>query len=123
MSVKIVRLSSGEEIVCSCEVDGDIYKIKKPAILIPTGKGTLGLMPWLAYADLSENTIEIDKKFVVFMIEPQNDLLNEYNTAFGSGLFVPATPGPVGPVGGGNNDLEEALKRKGSNNPALKLSK
>ena len=121
MSVKIVRLSSGEEIVCSCEVDGDIYKIKKPAILIPTGKGTLGLMPWLAYADLSENTIEIDKKFVVFIIDPQNDLLNEYNTAFGSGLFVPASPSGVqAPVGfpAGSSDTSLAGK-----NPALKLSK
>ena len=99
MSVKIVRISSGEEIVCSCEVDGDIYKIKKPAILIPTGGQQLGLMPWLAYAELKDNKVKIPEKFIVFITEPKTDLMNEYNDAFGSGLFVPSGGGPVGAGG------------------------
>ena len=105
MSTKIVRLTSGEEIICSYSEEGDVCELRKPAIIIPTGQGQLGLMPWLAYADLADKSIKIDKKFIVFTVEPQNELLNEYSTAFGSGLFVPAKPAPgaVNPslVGGG----------------------
>tara|TARA_Y100000310_G_C20350094_1_gene653904 strand:- start:303 stop:644 length:342 start_codon:yes stop_codon:yes gene_type:complete len=113
MTTKIVRLASGEEIVCGCELKDGFYELKKPAILIPTGNQQLGLMPWLSYADLKDNTIKISEKFIVFVTEPKKDLMNEYNNAFGSGLFVPSGgpvgQGPVGqgPVGG----------------PALKLTK
>ena len=125
--VKIVRLVSGEEIICQCSIEDDNHELKKPAILIPTGKGTLGLMPWLGYADLEKNTISIPSKFVVFAVAPQVELLNEYNTAFGSGLFVPVsslsgnTPLPQG--SNEPDDLDKALSRQGKKNPALKLSK
>ena len=113
MSIKIVRLASGEEIVCGCELKDGFYELKKPAILIPTGGQQLGLMPWLSYADLKDNKIKISEKFIVFTTEPQKDLLNEYNTAFGSGLFVPS----AGPVGQGGTQIPT------DKNPALKLSK
>ena len=116
MSTKIVRLTSGEEIICSYSEKDGMCELKKPAIIIPTGQGQLGLMPWLAYADLAEKTVEIDSKFIVFVVDAQTDLLNEYNNAFGSGLFVPATPGPVGPVGQGQTEFS-------GKNPVLKLSK
>lgn len=113
MTTKIVRLASGEEIVCGCELEDGFYELKKPAILIPTGNQQLGLMPWLAYAKLQDDKIKIAEKFVVFVTEPQKDLMNEYNTAFGSGLFVPSGGGG-GPVGQGANPNEK--------NPALKLT-
>ena len=55
-----------------------------------------------------DNKIKIAEKFVVFVTEPQKDLMNEYNSAFGSGLFVPSGGGPVG--------------QGGNQNPVLKLS-
>jgi|TARA_R110001583_G_scaffold190593_1_gene354972 hypothetical protein len=99
MTTKIVRLVSGEEIVCGCELKDGFYELKKPAILIPTGGQQLGLMPWLAYAELKDNKVKIPEKFIVFITEPKTDLMNEYNDAFGSGLFVPSGGGPVGAGG------------------------
>jgi len=120
MSTKIVRLTSGEEVICSYSEEGDVCELKKPAIIIPTGQGQLGLMPWLAYADLSEKSVKVDKKFVVFVVDAQSDLLNEYNSAFGNGLFVPATPSPslvgAGPVGNGDTNI-------GGKKPKLTLKK
>ncbi|HIJ11171.1 TPA: hypothetical protein HA278_03890 [Candidatus Woesearchaeota archaeon] len=117
MSTKIVRLTSGEEIICNYEEDGDFCELKKPAIIIPTGQGQLGLMPWLAYADLKDKSIKISNKFIVFITDPQTDLLNEYNTAFGSGLFVPANPLGGGILPKGDNSVQK------EKNPALKLGK
>ena len=58
METKIVRLSSGEEIIC-----------------------------WMPYADYKE--LEIDNKFIMFIIKPQVELMNQYNENLGNGLVVP----------------------------------
>ena len=51
MNHRIVRLSSGEEILCDLLVTGDSYLLKEPAIIIPAGDGNIGLAHWLPYAD------------------------------------------------------------------------
>jgi hypothetical protein len=120
MSTKIVRLTSGEEIICFYSEEDGISELKKPAIIIPTGQGQLSIMPWLAYADLADKSIKIDKRFIVFVVDCQTDMLNEYNSAFGSGLFIPTSPGPAlaggGPMGAADTSI-------GGKKPSLKLSK
>ena len=89
MSVKIVRLVSGEELICSFEeVEGNMAKLSKVAVLIPTGAGKIALAPWVPYA-VEKAVFELSQRHIVFTIEPHNELLNEYNSVFGSGLFVP----------------------------------
>ena len=89
MSVKIVRLVSGEELICSFEeVEGNMAKLSKVAVLIPTGAGKIALAPWVPYA-VEKAVFELSTRHIVFTIEPHNELLNEYNSVFGSGLFVP----------------------------------
>jgi len=87
MEVRIVRLSSGEEILCKCETNESSTTIKNPAILMPMGGGQLGMMEWMPYADYKE--LDIDNKFVMFVIKPQLELLNQYNESIGSGLVIP----------------------------------
>ena len=87
MEVRIVRLSSGEEILCKCETNESSTTIKNPAILMPMGGGQLGMMEWMPYADYKE--LELDNKFIMFTIKPQTELMNQYNEQFGSGLVVP----------------------------------
>ena len=87
--VKIVRLTSGEELIAKVEQVDDIsYILKKPAILIPTGKDQLAFGQWLPYADISDG-IEIELKFVVFIVEPAEEMAAQYEQSFGSGLVVP----------------------------------
>ena len=87
METRIVRLSSGEEVICKTQTDGETTKIKNPAILMPMGGGQLGMMPWMPYADYKE--LELDNKFIMFTIKAQTELMNQYNEQFGSGLVVP----------------------------------
>tara|TARA_B100000287_G_scaffold301308_1_gene284414 strand:+ start:7078 stop:7425 length:348 start_codon:yes stop_codon:yes gene_type:complete len=114
MSTKIARLNSGEEIICDLEFDespdGSFYILKKPCIIIPTGQGQIGLMPWLGYGDIGTDGVKVKESFVAFTFDPSNELRNEYSTAFGSGLVVPASDviGAGGPMG--------------SDAPALKLT-
>ena len=110
MNVEIIRLNSGEEIICDTELDGEFRIVKKPSIIIPTGQGQIGLMPWLGYGDIGDEGVKVKESFVAFTFNPSTQLRNEYSQAFGSGLVIPENEviGAGGPVG--------------SSVPALKLT-
>jgi hypothetical protein len=45
--VKLVRLKSGEELIGKCTInENGTTHIDKPVILVPTGEGSVGLMPY-----------------------------------------------------------------------------
>lgn len=93
MSVKIIKLTGGEDIIAGFEEKEDKVVLQNPAkiMLIPTddeGMGMgLALIPWLPYTDDKE--IEIEKEFVITSVFPIQDILNEYNQQFGVGIVVP----------------------------------
>ena len=87
--VKILRLTTGEEVLCKAEKTDEGWKAVKPALVIPVGKGQIGLMGWMPYTKVFENGIEIRDEHVMFISEAQEELLDEYNEIFGSGLIVP----------------------------------
>ena len=86
MNHRIVRLSSGEEVLCDLVVTGDSYILREPAIIIPAGDGNIGLAHWLPYAQ--NDAVTVSKKFVVFVIEPVPQLDSNYN-AMMSPIVVP----------------------------------
>ena len=92
--VKIVRLTSGEELIAKVEETDTHVTLKKPAILIPAGKDQLAFGQWLPYANLKEG-IEISKEYVVFNVAPIDEMGAQYDEAFGSGLVVPKKSGVV----------------------------
>ncbi len=104
METQIVRLSSGEEIICKSEMvdqDGiEFIKIKNQAILVPVGDRQLAFAPWLPYGDITDG-LQIEKKFIVFTIKPQVELSNQYNETVGNGIVVP-TQGQLTPAGAGS---------------------
>jgi len=93
MNVKLIGLPSGEQLLADVvSSNGNGVTVKSPAVLLPAGQGRIALVPWLPYAETDNMLLEM----VSYMIPPKTDLLNEYNTMFGSGLVVPpkelATP-------------------------------
>ena len=97
--VKIVRLTSGEELIAKVEQVDDIsYILKKPAILIPTGKDQLAFGQWLPYADIKDG-VEILSTYVVFVVDPMEEMTAQYEEAFGSGLVTPTKGGIVSGAG------------------------
>jgi len=87
--VKILRQITGEEVLCKAEKADEGWKAKKSALIIPTGKGGIGLLPWMPYTTAFEEGFEIREQDVMFVLQPQEELLDEYNDVFGSGLIVP----------------------------------
>ena len=85
--MKLVRLSSGEEIIGKITETETSVTIKDGYSLIPAGEGKIGFMPFMAYTK-ADKGINIDKKFVVFMVEPIEDLVNQIRQ-MDSGIVVP----------------------------------
>lgn len=91
--VKLFRMHSGEEIIAKVVQAAEHYHkpstwlIKSPAILIPVGEGKLGIAPWLPYCET--DNMELPDKAVAFVANPKKELINNYNSTFGSGIVVP----------------------------------
>jgi hypothetical protein len=99
LPIKLVGLHGGEQLIAQIVKDdyaNGMVTVKNPAILIPAGQGKLALVPWLPYTD-AENGITT--RGVNFIVDPQESLLNEYNTGFVSGLIVPSKKVESAPSG------------------------
>jgi len=84
---KIMRLTTGEELICMVTTDstssrGNVYKLTDIAILIPTESNQLGLAPFVPYSTASTKGVEIAEKDVMFVTEPIEDLKKQYQNMF-----------------------------------------
>lgn len=86
--VKIVRLISGEEIIANVTQTETDITLKNASVLIPSPEGKLLLAKWLPYAD-TENGITLEKKHLVFVINPQKELADHFTNVVVNNLVVP----------------------------------
>ena len=92
--MKLVRLSSGEEIIGNVEVHRDnSITITNGYSLIPAGEGKIGFMPFMAYTKAKDG-ITIPERFVLFTIEPKDELLAQI-MSMDSGIVVPPKQGII----------------------------
>ncbi len=89
---KLIRLTSSEEIIGKVEskfVGETIssYVIKDGLSLIAAGEGRIGFIPFMAYGKAKDG-VEIDAKFVMFVIDPADELLDQVKQ-MSSGLDLP----------------------------------
>lgn len=86
--IKILRLCTGEEIICDVAQQESLspgvkdYHLTDIAILIPTEQNSLGLAPFVPYSTASTDGITIQEKDVMFVTEPVNDLKKQYQHMF-----------------------------------------
>lgn len=87
--VKLIRLSSGEEILA--QIAGETttsINIKKPIALYAAEEGKLGFMPYIPYTK-AEDGLEIKHIHVLYTVDPIDQVLNQYNEATGSIVTAP----------------------------------
>ena len=91
--IKLLRLKSGEDIVGDIVGENSEFLIvKNPAMLMPVGDGRggsvqIGLTPWMPFSE--EKDFEIPRDWILITTEAAQDIVNNYNQAFGSGIVVP----------------------------------
>lgn len=88
--IKIVKLSTGEELIGEIVGEDSTLDIKNPCALQlmpsrtdPT-KATMGMFPYAQH--LKNSVIEVSLDHIIHMGEPVEELYNQYNSIFGSGI-------------------------------------
>lgn len=89
MNVKLIRMSSGEDIVTTVVNDGiEFITIRDAIVAIPTSQGKVGFAPWSPLVSKENEEIKVRKDFLVYIAEVNSDILDQYKQMFS----VIATP-------------------------------
>ena len=82
--IKLIRMHSGEDVVATITNETDTTITVEDAIVaIPTGQGQLGFAPWIPILSKTEKEVTIDKKFVIFIAEADESVVQQYGNMFG----------------------------------------
>ena len=98
-NIKVLRLNSGEEIIAEVEHDKihSTYHVKNPCQIVisqpdrSVPQAEISLMPWLAYTE-ARKELDIEAHYIMFVLTPAPQLLNQYNSVYGSGITLPNMP-------------------------------
>jgi hypothetical protein len=95
MSVNIIKLITGEELLAEIMPSGDtVCKIKNPVrIIVMPNKidpktPNIGFAPWAEFSD--DKSFILDKSHVLCIMTPIKEFVNQYNSMFG-GLVLPTS--------------------------------
>jgi hypothetical protein len=92
MNIKLVRLITGEDIVCEFKQEEDHVQITNPLMLYmqpgqQSAQPKVGLVPWMHYSSDKDFLISNDR--IVVVSEPVEELSRQYDSIYGAGLILP----------------------------------
>jgi hypothetical protein len=88
--IRLIRLTSGEEILVKILKENDISTtVENPILLIPN-KDAIGFMPYMSYCDI-DNGLGIRNEDIMFNLKPTKELINNYNNMT-SNVVTPLKP-------------------------------
>ena len=93
MTIKLLRLTSGEEIIVTITGStSDSVTFEKPVALYAAEEGKLGFMPYIPYTK-AEDGLTIKGVHILFTVDPVDDVLNQYKEA--TGIIVTPNQGII----------------------------
>lgn len=79
----IVRLTTGEELLCSFDnADQAHYHLIKPYLILPTAEGTIQFMKYMPYADYDELPIKVEH--IMWIVKSSAELADKYSEMTGN---------------------------------------
>ena len=83
MTVKLIRMWSGEDVIADIvKEDTETIVITDPIVAVPAQKqGQIAFAPWSPL--LQKDKLEVTKKYVGDMANPQEEIIEQYNSMFG----------------------------------------
>ena len=82
MNVKLLRIVTGEEVIAELlSEDTDTITIKNGLVVLPNANG-VGFAPWATVISKQEPNITVDRKFIVYMVECDVDVVEKYESIF-----------------------------------------
>ena len=89
MNVKIVKLTSGEELFGEFNEQQSV--IKNPVVMIPVSKEQIAFQPWLPYSEDKDYTLK--PEHILIIATAAEAIATEYNRIYGSGIVIPSDAG------------------------------
>lgn len=90
--IKLIKLITGEEVIGDVTYHDDYVLMDKPCAIMLLGsrstpdQQSLGLVPYAGYA--KEHSIKVKKTSVVWEAELADEVFNQYNSIFGTGIQI-----------------------------------
>ncbi len=83
MTVKLIRMWSGEDVIADIvEENTDSVVITDPIVAVPAQEqGRIAFAPWSPL--LQKDKIEVTKKYIVYIGDPQAEIIEQFNQMFG----------------------------------------
>jgi len=83
MNVKLIRLNTGEDVIADLisETENSLV-LSNPIVAVPSGRGELGFAPWSPLLNKEVKEITINKHYVVYVSETQDQIVEQYNQIF-----------------------------------------
>lgn len=91
MTLKLITFKTNHTILADAELKENHIIVKQPVqvVMQPTKDGPMmGFAPFLEYCEEFNSGIDIDAADVLCVTTPINDLRNQYNQVFGSGIQI-----------------------------------
>lgn len=86
MTIKLIKLITGEEVIASVNVAGDDLQLDIPVRMAITQQG-IAMMPFSPFIKEGEK-ISINKSNILFTADVDDEVKNAYNSKFGSGIVI-----------------------------------
>ena len=83
MTVKLIRMWSGEDVIADLvEDEGNYITIENPIVAVPSHQqGQIAFAPWSPL--IKKDKIEVTRKYLVYIADPQEEIIEQYNSMFG----------------------------------------
>ena len=82
MNVKLLRIVTGEEVIAELlSEDVNNITVKNGLVVIPNANG-VGFAPWATVISKQKPEIILDRKFIVYMVECDVDVVEKYESIF-----------------------------------------
>lgn len=84
MGIKVLKLTTGEEIVAGVEDQGSYLSLNRPVkfVMVQTPSGGVGLEMHPFVLLSQEETFEVQKEFIILQCDPVKDVLDAYDRQF-----------------------------------------
>jgi len=92
MNVQLVKIITGEEILCDLEIDespeGTSYIMKHPTILIPQGNSSMAMLPYMPMAEFENKTLTLPERNVIAFAKAIKQVKEQFEQSI-TGIVAP----------------------------------
>lgn len=83
MNVKLIRMSSGEDVIAEVvNHDDNSLTLKNGIVGVPTQQGTLSFVAWSPMISKEEKDITVSTKFVVYVADAAEEIVSQYEQMY-----------------------------------------